>query len=244
MKAITERPGSAAARVTCPSCEERTSCFGHGADASALRQLDQAVERRLSLAAGEYLYRIGDPFRSLYAVRSGCLKNSFRDEKGRDHVMGFHMPGDVVGVGGIETQAYIFDLCALEPSGVCEVPFDKLEALAHRVPALRRNIAKIFGRYRNRDARTQFLRREDSAEARVAGFLLDFCRRFEERGRDPASLRLPMSRADIGDYLGLSAASVGRAFARLGARGIAKVWRRTIKVSSIEGLRSLAAGRA
>lgn len=228
----------------CPSCEARTSCVGQGADASALRQLDQVVEKRLSLAAGAYLYRIGDPFRSLYAVRAGCLKNSIRDEKGRDHVMGFHMQGDVVGVGGIETRAYIFDMRALEPSEVCEVPFDKLEALAHRVPALHPNIMKIFGRYRSRDARTQFLRREGSTDVRVAGFLVDFCRRLEERGSDPASLRLPMSRADIGDYLGLSADEVGKAFARLGERGIAKVWRKTIKVSSIEGLRSLAAGRA
>lgn len=244
MKGITEQSGSAAARVMCPSCEARTSCFGHGADASALRQLDQAVERRLRVADGEYLYRIGDPFRSLYAIRSGCLKNSTRDERGRDHVMGFHMPGDVVGVGGIGPHAYIFDMRALEPSEVCDVPFDKLEELAHRVPALRGNISKIFGRYRSRDARTQSLRREDSAELRVAGFVLDFTRRLEARGRDPASFRLPMSRADIGSYLGLSTDAVGKAFARLGERGIAKVWRRTIKVSSIEGLRSLAAGRA
>jgi CRP/FNR family transcriptional regulator len=244
MNGVREQGESATARVTCTSCEARTSCFGHGADASALQQLDQAVERRLRLAAGEYLYRIGDPFRCLYAVRSGCLKNSIRDERGRDRVMGFHMPGDVVGVGGIEPHTYIFDMRALEPSEVCEVLFDKLEDLAHRVPALRNNIMKIFGRYRSRDARTQFLLREDSTEARVAGFLLDCCRRFEERGSDPTSFRLPMSRADIGDYLGVSTSEVAKAFTRLGERGIAKVWRKTIKISSIEDLRSLAAGRA
>lgn len=244
MKAITAQSGSAAARVMCPSCEASTSCFGQGADASALGQLDQAVERRLRLAAGDYLYRIGDPFRSLYAIRSGCLKNTTPDERGRDQVMGFHMTGDVVGVGGIGQQAYIFDMQALEPSEVCDVPFDKLEELAHRVPALRGNIIKIFGRYRNRDARTQSLRREDSAEARIAGFVLDFTRRLEARGRDPASFRLPMSRADIGSYLGLSTDAVGKAFARLGERGMVKVSLRTLTVSSIEGLQSLAAGCA
>jgi CRP/FNR family transcriptional regulator, anaerobic regulatory protein len=244
MKEIMEQSGSAAARVTCSSCGARTSCFGHGADASALGQLDQAVERRLRLATGEYLYRIGDPFRSLYAVRSGCLRNNTRDERGREHVMGFHISGDVVGVGGIGPHTYIFDMCALEPSEVCEVPFDKLEELERRVPALRHNIIKILGRYRSRDARTQSLRREGSAEAKVAGFLLDFSSRFEALGGDPTNFRLPMSRADMGNYLGLSTAAVGRAFARLGERAIAKAWRKTIKVYSIEGLRSLAGGRA
>lgn len=226
----------------CPVCDQRISCFAYGADEGALRELDQAVERRLTLAAGEYLYRIGDPFRSLYAVRSGCLKNSMRVEGKRDVVMGFHLPGDVVGVGGIEPQAYIFDMCAVEPSEICEVPFDKLEALALRVQALRGTILKIFGRYRDRDARTQFLRREGSAEVRVAGFLVDLCRRCEARGRDPTSLKLPMSRSDIGEYLGLNAAEVADAFAHFDERGIARVSRKTIKVSSLEGLRSLAAG--
>lgn len=235
--------GSAAARVMCPSCEARSACFAHGADAIALQQLDQVVVRRLHLAAGDFLYRIGDSFRSLYAIRSGCLKNSTRDEKAREHVMGFHMTGDVVGVGGIEPRVYIFDVRAVEPSEVCEVPFDKLEELAHRVPALRHNITKIFGRYRNRDARTQSLRREDSPEARVAGFLLDFSRRVEAWGRDPATFRLPMSRADISSYLGLSTAAVGKAFARVAERGIVKVSRRTVKVSSFEALGSLATGR-
>ncbi len=239
-----EQTGSAAARVMCPSCEARTACFAHGADAIALRQLDRAVARRLRLAGGDYLYRIDDPFRSLYAIRSGCLKNSIRDDRGREQVMGFHMTGDVVGVGGIEPQAYIFDMRAVEPSEVCEVPFDKLEELEHGVPALRHNILKIFGRYRNRDARTQSLRREDRAEARVAGFLLDFSRRFEAWGRDPANFRLPMSRADIGSHLGLRTAAVGKAFARFGERGIVKVSRRMVKVSGIEALRSLATGRA
>ena len=244
MREVTGQTGSAAARGMCPSCEARTACFAHGADAIVLRQLDQAVARRVRLAGGDYLYRIGDPFRSLYAIRSGCLKNSTRDERGREHVMGFHMTGDVVGVGGIESRAYIFDVRAIEPSEICEVPFDKLEELEHGVPALRHNIVKIFGRYRNRDARTQSLRRQESAEAKVAGFLLDFSRRFEARGRDPATFRLPMSRADIGSYLGLSTAVVGKAFARFGERGIVKVSRRTVKVSSIEALRSLAPGRA
>jgi len=235
--------GSAAARALCPSCEARALCFAHGADADALAQLDAAVERRIRLGAGEYLYRVGDPFKSLYAVRSGSLMNSLRDQTGREQVAGYHLLGDVVGVGGIGHEAYIFDMRALEPSEVCEVPFERLEELAARVPALRGNIVKIFGRYRNRAAGTQSLRRKGSAEARVAGFLLDVSERFEARGRDAARFRLPMSRADIASLLGLSAAAVSRALALLEERGIATAVRSAVEIGDRAGLQSLAAGR-
>ena len=239
---FTER-GTPAGPLLCPSCEARNLCFAHGAGAEALAQLDAAVELRIRLGAGDYLYRIGDPFRSLYAVRSGCLMNSLHDDTGREQVAGFHMLGDVVGVGGIGHEAYIFDMRALEPSEVCEVPFERLEALAARGPALRGNILKIFARYRNRDAGTQSLRRKGSAEARVAAFLLDFSGRLEARGRDAARFRLPMSRADIASHLGLSIAAVGRALALLKQRGIASAVRGAVVISDRAGLQSLAAGR-
>ena len=239
-----KRSDPADAFVICPSCEVRNLCFGEGADQCAMKQLDAAVTQRIRLAAGEYLYHIGDPFKGLYAVRSGCLKNSLRDERGRDHVAGFHIMGDVVGVAGIEPHAYIFDMQALEPSEVCVLPLERLEELSAKVPALRRNIVRIFGRYRNRDARTQFLRRKSGADARVAGFVLEFSRRLDARGLDTQDFRLPMSRADIGNHLGLSEDAVGKAFARLRARRIAEIDRRIVKITDPAALEACAAGAA
>lgn len=243
MNASTSTTRGAAAGALCPDCDARSLCFTHGADIDALEQLDAAVERRIRLAAGEYLYRIGDPFKSLYAVRSGCLMNSLRDEKGREQVAGYHLPGDVVGVGGIGHETYVFDMRALEPSEVCEVPFERLEELAARVPALRGNISRIFGRYRNRAVDTHALRRRGSAEARVAAFLLDFTSRLEARGRESARFRLPMSRADIASFLGLSSAAVSRALAQLEQRGAATVARRAVEIGDRAALESLAANR-
>ena len=120
----------------CASCKVRELCFGHDAGRIGLQQLDQAVERRFWLEPGGLLYRIGDPFKSLYAIRSGCLKSSLRNATGREQVAGFHIKGDIVGVGGISTRNYIFTLTALERSEICEIPFDRLEELAHRIPAL------------------------------------------------------------------------------------------------------------
>lgn len=244
MNAVTKSgQATTAAPVRCPSCEMRFWCFGQGADASALGQLDAAVKRRVHLEGGEQLYRTGDPFHSLYAVRTGCLMNSMRDPKGQEHVMGFHIMGDVVGVGGIGQSVYVFDMRALEPSDVCEIPYDRLQALGSAVPALGRNIFRIFGRYRNRDARMLSLRREDAAEARLAGFLLDFLQRLEERGGDPARFRLPMSRAELANYLGLGVADVEVEIARLDTRGTVMASGQRMEIRDLEGLQSLAAGR-
>jgi len=245
--ATPARPTGTRRPALCPTCAVRQPCFGNGADADALQRLDEAVERRIQLSSGEYLYRIGDPFSSLYAVRAGSLKHSLRDAGGREQVMGFHIRGDIVGVAGIGPQAYIFDTRALEPSEVCELPFDRLEALAAQVPSLRHNIVKVFGRYHDRDARTQHLRRKGGAEGRVAGFLVEFAQHRQARGLDAAAFRLHMPDEDIASYLGLEAAVVAREFARLGELGAATVagrtvTDRTVTIASLEALQSLAGG--
>lgn len=211
-----------------------------------MEQLNQAVERRFHLDAGATLYRKGDPFRSLYSVRSGCLKHSVRDDRGREHVMGFHLIGDVVGVAGIGGDSYIFDVSAVESSELCEIPFESLEKLASMVPALSRNIIRVFGRYRSRDARTLSLRREDGAEVRVAGFILDLHRRMAGRGGDAGAssgLRLSMSDEDIGSYLCLGVEEVVQEIRRLAERGVLNVSGRTIVVSDPAQLAVLASAK-
>jgi len=230
-----------AAPINCQTCTVRMSCFGHGADAAALEKLNRAVERRIRLESGDYLYRTGDPFTSLYAVSTGCLRNTIRDDRGREQVMGFHMMGDVLGVAGIGPRHYIFDMRAVQASEVCEVPFDRLEELAEHVPGLRGNILKIFGRYRNRDARTLALRRSANPDVRLAGFLLDLSQRREMLEQDAAVIDLPMSRADIASYLGLSTGVLARSFLRLDERGIAKTARKSVQVRDAQGLKTLAA---
>lgn len=233
-----------AAMPLCPSCKVRELCFGHSAGRSGLQQLDQAIERRFWLGPGGVLYCIGDPFKSLYAIRSGCLKSSLRNAAGREQVAGFHIAGDIVGVGGISTRNYIFTLAALERSEICEIPFERLEELAHRIPTVNRNLVETLARYQERGYAVGMLLRERSADARLAGFLLDFSRRLAARDRDPASFKLPMSRSDLASHLALDASTISKAFARMEERQIAQVTGRAITLANLSELQSLAANRA
>lgn len=228
----------------CPTCKVRELCFGQSAGRIGLQQLNQAIERRFWLEPGGLLYLIGDPFKSLYAIRSGCLKSSLRNATRREQVAGFHIKGDIVGVGGISTRNYIFTLTALERSEICEIPFDRLEELAHRIPRINHNLVKILARYQERGYAVGLLLRERSANARLAGFLLDFSRRLAARDLDPASFRLPMSRPDLASHLALSASTISKAFAWLRRHGIAQATGRAIKLTNVKGLQAVAANRA
>ena len=228
----------------CASCKVRELCFGHDAGRTGLQQLDQAVERRFWLEPGGVLYCIGDPFKSLYAIRSGCLKSSLRNAMGREQVAGFHIKGDIVGVGGISTRNYIFTLTALQRSEVCEIPFDRLEEIAHLIPRVNRNLVEILARYQERGYAVGVLLRERRADARLAAFLLDFSRRLATRGFDPDSFRLPMSRSDLASHLALSASTISKAFARLQQHEIAQATGRAIKLTNVKALQAVAANRA
>lgn len=228
----------------CASCKVRELCFGHDAGRIGLQQLDQAVERRFWLEPGGLLYRIGDPFKSLYAIRSGCLKSSLRNATGREQVAGFHIKGDIVGVGGISTRNYIFTLTALERSEICEIPFDRLEEIAHLIPKVNRNLVEILARYQERGYAVGLLLRERRADVRLAGFLLDFSRRLATRDLDPASFRLPMLRSDLASHLALSASTISKAFTRLQRHGIAQTTGRAIKLTNVKALQAVAANRS
>jgi len=228
----------------CASCKVRELCFGHGAGRIGLQQLDQSVERRFWLESGSVLYCIGDPFKSLYAIRSGCLKSSLRNAMGREQVAGFHIKGDIVGVGGISTRNYIFTLTALQRSEICEIPFDRLEEIAHLIPRVNHNLVETLARYQERGYVVGLLLRERRADVRLAGFLLDFSRRLTTRGLDPDSFRLPMSRSDLASHLALSASTISKAFARLQRHGITQATGRAIKLTNVKALQAVAANRA
>ena len=235
--------GKVAPLPLCPSCQVQELCFGQGAGRIGLQQLDQATERRFWLEPGGLLYSIGDPFKSLYAIRSGCLKSSLRNSAGREQVAGFHIKGDIVGVGGISTRNYIFTLAALERSEICAIHFDRLEELAHRIPSVNHRLVEILARYQERGYAVGLLLRERSADLRLAGFLLDFSRRLAVLDCDPASFRLPMSRSDLASHLALNAGTISKAFARLKRRGIAQVTGRAIKLTNVKELQAVAANR-
>ena len=226
-------------RVACSSCNLREICLPVGLAPSDLEHLDTLVALRKTVARGHALFRAGEPFQSLYAVRTGFFKTCVAAEDGRDQVTGFQMAGELLGLDGIGTERHSVDAIALEDSQVCVIPFAQLETLAREFGELQRQLHKIMSREIVRDHGVMLLLGSMRAEERLAAFLLNLAQRLKARGFSSSALVLRMTRDEIGSYLGLKLETVSRAFSRFQDDGLLEVKHRSIRIVDEEALRSL-----
>jgi len=229
-----------ALRAHCSKCSIRELCLPVGLEPEALRQLDAVVTDRIGLKKGDTLYRSGEPFTALYAIRLGSCKTTVLAEDARAQVSGHHMLGDLLGLDGIAHERHACDAVALEDSEVCVLPFRKLEGLAHSVPALQRNLHRFLSRELIRDQALLLLLGTMPAEERLAAFLVNLAERYRERGYSSSAFMLRMSRDEIGSYLGLKLETVSRLFSRLRERGLLEVRGRSVRLLDLPALKQLA----
>jgi CRP/FNR family transcriptional regulator, anaerobic regulatory protein len=204
-----------------------------------LEKLDHLVYVRKRVKRGDALYRAGEAFDSIYAVRSGFFKTRVTTEDGRDQVTGFSMAGEIIGMDGISHDKHTCDAVALEDSEVCTIPYERLETLSHEIPALQRHFHKVMSREIVRENGVMMLLGVMRAEERLAAFLLNLSQRLHARGYAPLEFVLRMTREEIGSYLGLKLETVSRAFSKFQADGIIAVEQKYIRILSIEGLREI-----
>jgi CRP/FNR family transcriptional regulator len=191
------------------------------------------------IRAGEYLYRAGDAFDAVYAVRSGFFKTVCVDRAGAEQVLAFPMGGDVVGLEGLDPGRYPADVVALDDSHVAVISFARLARLGREHAGLERLTYRIFSRELVREHGMIWLLGTLGAEARVAAFLLDLSARFGRLGYSRASFVLRATRAEIGSYLGVKLETVSRALSGFAAAGLIEVDRRTLTLRDPEGLRRI-----
>jgi CRP/FNR family transcriptional regulator len=229
-------------KAACKECTLRELCLPLGLSDTDLSALDKVVRRRRTLRKGEQLYRLGDPLKSLYAVRTGALKTTGLMEDGRIQVTGFHLPGELLGIDAINADQHPCSAEALETAEVCEIPYDALETLAQQVPGLQHQLFRMMSREIVEDERLLMMLGRMNAEERLASCLLSFSRRHVRLGVDGDAFKLSMSRQDLGDYLGLALETVSRLFSRFQEEGLIEVQGRNVHLLSADKLHAIAAG--
>ncbi len=230
-------------RAICGNCSMRELCLPVGLDAQEVETLDALINTRRRLERGEALYRTGDPFHALYAVRRGFLKTFVVHEDGREQVTGFQMTGEILGMDAISTDHHACDALALEDTEVCEVPFDALEHLSGTLPTLRRHFHKTLSREIVRDQGLMLLLGSMRAEERLAAFLLNLGQRFGDRGYSRVAFNLRMTREEIGSYLGMKLETVSRTLSRFQEEGLIVVQGKAIELLQVEKLKALTSCR-
>ena len=226
-------------KTACSNCNLRELCLPLGLNEAELERLDEMVSTRRRLKRGDHLYRSGNGFDAIYAIRSGFFKTDVLLEDGREQVTGFQMAGELLGLDGISTEHHTCNAIALEDSEVCAIPFSHLESLSREIQTLQRHFHKVMSRDIVRDHGVMMLLGTMRAEERLAAFLLNLSQRFTARGFSPADFYLRMTREEIGSYLGLKLETVSRAFSRFQEEGYIAVQQKHIRILNVAGLKAL-----
>lgn len=222
----------------CSTCAFSRACLDEGMDKAALGDLHMLVEHVGPLRAGEHVFREGDPFEAIAAVRAGTVKTYVVDADGREHVLGFHLPGEVIGLNAIDGDAYPCNAVALDTVMLCRFSFPKISVLATRLPGLQKQLFRLMSR--DIGAAT-VLAGDWSADQRMAAFVLGLSRRLAARGFSPSRFQLTMARTDIANYLRLAPETVSRVLKRLQKDGMLAVDRRELEILDRARLEALAA---
>lgn len=221
----------------CARCNLRELCVPGGIPAHELERLDSLVAMRRRVPRGGTLYRIGDDFRSLYAVRIGSFKTRVTHGDGLVQVTGFQVAGEILGLDGVAFERHGVDAVALEDSEVCVLPYLDLERIAREFAPLQRQLHKVMSREIVREQGVMMMLGSLSAEQRVAAFIVGLSERYQRLGYSPVEFVLRMTREEIGNYLGIKIETVSRAFTRLDEQGLLRVRSKQVEIMDPAALR-------
>ena len=204
-----------------------------------MNALDQIVKRQQPYQPRQHVFRAGDPSRALFIVRSGCLKTYCTTEDGNEQVLGFTLPGELVGLDGMGGDAYASNTIVLETASICEFPYDRLGEMCHSLSGLNHQLMRLASKEITANQRLQLLLSKRTAEEKLAAFLLSLSARYKPRGLSATNFNLPMSRQDIGNHLGLALETVSRLFAHFQEEGLLKVNRREVTIIDLPRLNEM-----
>lgn len=229
-------------RRGCTYCSVRQLCLPGGIGADELQQLDRIVQHRRQIARGERLFRLGDPLTAVFVAREGAFKSVSISEDGEEQVLGFHLPGELIGLDALGTGEHRCEGVALTAANVCEVPYDQLAKVAAQIPNLQQQLLRVIGQSVGRDHDHLGILVRRQANERIALFLHSLGERYRNIGHSDRQFQLPMSREDIARFLGLALETVSRTFTRLQDDGIIAVTGRRIEILQPPELLRLAHG--
>lgn len=235
----SQRSASALSKIACNGCNLHELCMPVGLTFEEAEKFNNVIAVRKRVKKGAALYRRGEEFTALYAIRTGFFKTMVTADDGHEQVTGFQMAAEVLGLDGIHNNRHSCDAMALEDSDVCVVPFAKLEDLAHEVHTFQRQIHRMMSREIVREHSVMLLLGSMRADARLAAFLMDLVQRLHSRGYSSHELVLRMTREEIGSFLGLKLETVSRMFSKFVEDGLIEVKQRHVVILKPQNLTAI-----
>ncbi|MEE9302491.1 MAG: helix-turn-helix domain-containing protein [Thiotrichaceae bacterium] len=224
---------------SCSHCDLKKICFPHGLTTEELSIFEGSVEKTLKIAKKEKLYSRGDPLKSVYAIKAGSIKTYLATSKGQAQVLGFHMPGDLLGFDGFANDHHASDAVAMEDTLLCELPMANFENLCDVLPGLRKVMMQQVGSEISRHHSLVLTLGQMQTEERLATYLLRLSCYYNSRGYSCKQFNLPMARHDLANFLGMAPETLSRMFAKLEKLNVISINRREVSILDMEGLMDL-----
>jgi CRP/FNR family transcriptional regulator len=229
-------PPLATLATLCSTCHLKDLCLPCGLTGNDVERLDGLKFARRRVKEGQALYREGDRFQFIYAVRSGTFKSTLTLKDGREQVTGFQMAGELLGLDGLAAGKHASSAIALEDAEICAIPYAHLSELAATSSDLQHVISRLMSREIVREHNLMMLLGSMNAEERLAAFLLNISQRMKARGYSASEFHLRMSRAEIGSYLGMKLETVSRTFSGFAQQRLLEVDKKHVRIVDLQGL--------
>jgi CRP/FNR family transcriptional regulator, anaerobic regulatory protein len=223
-------------KATCAECNLSELCLPRGLHRDDMNRMEQLVRRTRPLRRGEWVFRNGDAFNAIYAVRSGSIKLYHDTDEGEEEILGFYLPGELLGFDAIHSGHHQCSALALETSSICAFPYQRLEEACERIESLRQQMSRLMSREISTENEFLLTLRHKSAEERVAAFLVNLALRHQRLGYSAREFKLPMSREEIGNYLGLTTETISRILTKLQREGVMVAKRRFVEIKNADQL--------
>lgn len=225
--------------ISCNNCTIKGLCLAKVLHGSQVKALDELVQHPKPARKGSHIFRQGTTFKSVYVVRSGAVKTYRIDNSGEEQITGFYLPGELFGIDGLSNNKFVNSAVALDTTAICEIPFTALESLFENNGELRRHFMSLLSSEIIKEQQIMMLLSQKRAEERLAHFLLDLSQRYQQRRLSAEAFMLPMSRKDIGNYLGLAVETLSRLVTRFQQMGWITANNRSITITDKAALEEL-----
>ncbi len=214
-------------------------CLPVGLNVTELKQLDSLIQKHRLIQKGRFIYRTGDSFTHLYAIRSGSVKAYTLTSDGQIQMTDFFLLGEIMGLDAIATKRYHSNAVALQTTSICEIPFHQLEQLSLKIPALQQQLFRLMSQEITSEQNLVTWLGRKNAEQRLAAFLLNLSNRYHQRGFSATEFHLSMSRTDIANYLGLAVETVSRILSKLSEQKTIAIDKKFIRILDMDCLHQI-----
>lgn len=203
----------------CQKCSVNSLCLPAGLSSDELNNLENIIASSQITDKNKILFSVGADFTHLYVVHSGMFKTMTIDENGKERIINFHLPGEIMGLDGIHSSIYQSSAMALTMSSFCKIPFDALLDVSENHPIIQKNLLKLMSKeiYNCKQSHLDI-----GSRAKLALFIKNISQRFETRGYSRETFFLPISQRDIANYLGMADETLSRAFRKLQEQKVVK----------------------